>query len=1466
MKEDIDIELVDQLPSSEDEELTGSDVESNISQTDSSLGRLPVVGIGASAGGLKALEIFFENMPADSGAAFIVIQHLSPDLKSLMKELLERHTEMAVKVATEDIRLTPNTIFLIPPGQNMALVVDRLHLTSQDRGDRHQAHFPIDLFFESLAIQGGPHTIAIVLSGTGSDGSRGIQTVSEAGGIIMVQDPSTAEFDGMPYSAIETGLAELVLPPSSLASTTYKLITSPEKRLAFKKSQNSCLSSPKLQQIIDILKSCEDADFSQYKTTTLNRRITRRATVLGHSDLDSYILKLKSSEKERASLRNELLITVTRFFRDALAWEFLEREVLPSLIESATLERPLRIWITACATGEEAYSMAMLVQELLAKTDRSVDVKIFATDIDTLALAKASSGIYSAAALENLSSERREAFFQPKDGKFEVVRSLRETITFANHNLARDAAFTRIDLVSCRNVLIYMQFELQQRVLKNLHFALKVNGVLFLGKSENLGGLEKEFLVRQDKWKIYQKLRNVRLSMSPGSLSDFSNSKLVVQPKKRPPSISRFDPLIESALTGLLRNRKATCFLVDRANELIHLCGDALGLLKVSIGRASQDVVKMLPESLQFSLSTGLYRANQSESLITYRHCCITEDDFDVDTVSMEISRHQSLSAGSFLMVLIEEENETISSDCAGEFASDGESEQYVSQLQQELYATRESLQATIEELETTNEEQQATNEELIAANEELQSTNEELHSVNEEMHTVNAEYQSKIKELVQLNSDFDNLLNSADIGVIFLDNELKIRQFNSAATLAFNLVETDVNRPLVHLSHNLEQFNLSEALELAQQQTQHIEQSVRVEKGGPYLLLHIYPCIADGKAKDGWILTTVDVDAIEQSQRMLKEAQADLRQSNLRLEDQIRNRTAALRSSEQLLQSIAKAAPNVIYVYDLVNRCNMYANSGLEKLLGYSEAEIQLMPGNVIEALIHPDDVERLHAHHQTILDSDADDEYVFSLEYRIRNVEGAWRDFYTQDVIFARSENGQPTQILGTAIDVSDRKAALLQTQKSEARYRALYQRTPVMMHSVNPSGILISVSDQWLLRLGYHREDVIGKPASAFLQSVEGEVDDGALPAWLQPEGCYDLPYQLVCNNGQTIDVQLSTVAEYNEQDDIEQMLAVMIDVTERNKAELELTRYREHLEEMVDSRADEINQANQRLRAEAIERQKTQADLARYTQALERSNASLEEFAYVVSHDLQEPLRAMTVFSQLLEQRYKESLEKTATDYLDNIVQGGMRMQALIDGILDFSRITHQQQGFSPVDLNSVLDELAVTLQLKLQEARAELTYSSLPTVLADSNQISQIFQNLISNAIKFCDSDSPQIHIYAEPLSEDLDAEDDSKELSEERAGNANSEELYDSSEDNSSKAKYERWLIAVRDNGIGIPPEQQARIFTLFQRLHTRQEIKGHGIGLSICKKIVERHYGRMWVESLVGEGSTFYFTLEVVG
>ena len=510
----------------------------------------PVVGIGASASELRALENFFDHLPYDNGAAYVVIQHLSSDSPRLMKELLAQRTNMTIRQVTDGMKVEPNTVFLIPPGQNLILLGHSLRLTAQNRDSRRQSHFPIDLFFQSLAKACQDKAVGIVLSGTGSDGTRGIQSIAEMGGIVMVQSPDAAEFDGMPLSAIATSLTDLILPVDELAKATYQLVTSPTQRTELHQTATTKIQ---IKRIIAILERYEDIDFSRYKPTTINRRINCRRLIAGYSNLESYIQCLENSPDERGNLCNDILITVT--------WHHVKTQVLPNIIQSAREgSKSIRIWVTACATGEEAYSMAILLKELLGNNPGGIEVKIFATDIDPIALTKASSGTLPETTLRNLSHEQIERFFTPKDGTFEVSKALREMIIFANHNLTKDAGFTQIDLASCRNVLIYMQPDLQQQVLRSLHFSLKKDSYLFLGESENLGELQQEFTTKQQTWKIYQKLRDIRLPLLNNHLLQAKANRIRLQANLPAPKTPKFDPLLADAIKAKLPSRQPTSY------------------------------------------------------------------------------------------------------------------------------------------------------------------------------------------------------------------------------------------------------------------------------------------------------------------------------------------------------------------------------------------------------------------------------------------------------------------------------------------------------------------------------------------------------------------------------------------------------------------------------------------------------------------------------------------------------------------------------------------------------------------------------------------------------------------------------------------------------------------------------------------------------------------------------------------
>ncbi|MEO1760912.1 MAG: chemotaxis protein CheB [Cyanobacteria bacterium J06629_18] len=861
-----------------------------------------VVGIGASAGGLRALEEFFANMAADSGAAFVVVQHLSPDFKSLMKELLGRTTRMEIYRVEDGMEIKPNCVYLIPPGQNLEIRNRRLQLQRQDR-DRPGPNFPIDIFLQSLGEDAGENAIGVVLSGTGSDGSEGLRMLNESGGIGMVQDPATAEFDGMPQSAIATRIVDSIGSPQELAEVIYDYVKAPANEEKYNQPRSKlALDSFRLGQITNILNRHQHINFTHYKPSTLSRRIHRRCLITGFHDIDDYIGRLQIERKEREILCQDLLISVTKFFRDTAAWEYLETNVLPPIIEKIEWGGELRCWVSACATGEEAYTLAILIDEAIRDLDKQIKVKIFATDIDRIALEKAAIGIYPESIAKDLNPERLERYFIRQEQSFQVSKELREKLIFAPHDLTKDANFTRMHLITCRNVLIYMQPQLQQQVLRNFHFSLVPKGILLLGDAETVAYFEDELVPVEKKHKIYQKARDSRLPLPVRGVENFSKH-LLLQPSPKQAPRSTKEPMLEAALNNLLGQQKATCLLVDKNHQVVYMFEDLAKVLKFPTGNPTTEAIKLVIPALQLPLNTALRRAKKEHNTVAYTGIKVDEGEKE-RIISLKVGYEQaSKSAGDFLMVTISEDTEVEAVIETKHFEADSEVSHRILDLEYELQQSRENLQATIEELETTNEEQQATNEELIASNEELQSTNEELHSVNEELFTVNAEYQSKIQELTELNADVDNLLQSTDIGVVFLDKDLKIRKFTPAATAAINLVDADIGRPIEHITNNINFSQFMELLDAVVNCGEPRQKEVKLGSTGKHLLMRVYPYWQGAECCDGVVLTFVDVDDIKQVQEELQQTYN------------------ALEKNEQQLQAILDNTASVIYVKDIEGR-----------------------------------------------------------------------------------------------------------------------------------------------------------------------------------------------------------------------------------------------------------------------------------------------------------------------------------------------------------------------------------------------------------------------------------------------------------------------------------------------------------------------------------------------------------------
>jgi two-component system, chemotaxis family, CheB/CheR fusion protein len=827
-----------------------------------------LVGIGASAGGLEALERFFAKVPAQSGMAFVVVQHLSPSFESLMGELLAPRTSLPIHRVEDGMVVYPNAIYLIPPGKEMIISGGKLLLTDKD--PTQGLSLPIDQFFRSLAADAGRRAIAVILSGSGSDGSRGLRAIHEAGGLVVAQSPETATFDGMPRSAINTGLVDLQMPPDAIPEALIRYASRPfDPGLQFSDTdeQNPGRS---IVQMIQLLRDANGIDFGQYKPSTIARRIERRMLLNKAAKVDDYADRLSTDRTELDALCRDLLIGVTGFFRDAAAFEKLETSVIPNLLDRTPPDREIRVWTAGCATGEEAYSLAMLFHEQMTQRGRAANLKIFATDVHRESLDVASSGIYPAEIIGTIPTARLERYFVAKGDCFQIAPDLRQLVVFAHHNVLRDAPFTKLDLIACRNLLIYLLPTAQRKVLSLFNFGLKTGGILFLGPSESPADLSEDFDVVDEHWKIYHKRRDARLFAESRTNPLYSPPVRTLAAK--PKGANEANATILATYDALLNRFMPPSLLIDENRTLLHAFGGATRYLRVPEGRISTDVFDLIHPDLRVALYGAFHRVRNERTQVVHNGLRVALSSCE-ETVTVEVSAlpPKGTEATRFLVSLIPQESPG-SANLPADRTNDAASAEFadtVRALESELATTRENLHSTIEELETSNEELQATNEELVASNEELQSTNEELHSVNEELYTVNAEYQNKIAELTQLTNDMENLLRNTDIGVIFVDSDLRIRKFTPQIAAAFNLLPQDLGRSIETFVPQIDYPTLVLDLKQVLVSGKPIEVEVRDRRNND-LLLRIRPYCSSTSTIEGVLLTLMDISALKTAQREL--------------------------------------------------------------------------------------------------------------------------------------------------------------------------------------------------------------------------------------------------------------------------------------------------------------------------------------------------------------------------------------------------------------------------------------------------------------------------------------------------------------------------------------------------------------------------------------------------------------------
>lgn len=767
-----------------------------------------IVGVGASAGGLQSLEPLLKSMKAPTGSAFVIVQHMSPDVESSMEEILQRFTEMRVVSATAGMALEQDTIYLIPPAKEIRLQEMTFDVADLDR---EKIARPIDTFFHSLAENCGSQAIGMVLSGTGSDGTEGIEAIHLNGGTTIVESPETAQFDGMPKNAINKNCIDMVLSPGEIGEWLSSQFADPEKR-SFHPGKLDDEELTGINLIFSLLSQHHQNDFSCYKPETVARRIERRQKMNRSGSILKYAELLRGNPEELELLYHDLLIGVTKFFRDTEAFEILARH-LNEQIQQLHEGDEFRVWVAGCATGEEAYSIAMLCHEAFEFANKPACFKIFATDIHGGSLETASRGAYTQDSMEFVGMDRQQKFFDQEDSdRFQVSTVLRRHLVFARHNVVQDPPFTKMDLVTCRNLLIYLQTEAQAQAISSFHFALKRGGIMMMGASESPGRLSEEFEIVDEKWKFYSKLRDLPVS-SRGEKFDAMRSTMA-RPRKlinllnndRPETLS-FTGLIEG-YDLILQEYVTSGILLDDQRNVMHIFGDACRYLSSKSGRFTGSITGFLVGDSKVSIAAALIRASKDLGKQIVLEGLRIPVGEKTEATDVHVKAIKSTSTGAIVWFLV---FEPASNPDAPPVSKKDEpirvnlSNDAYSAMESELMYTKESLSATIEQVESSNEELQSTNEQLVAANEELQSTNEELHSVNEELYSVNAENQRKILALEEMTDDVDNLLASTDIGTIFLDEKLQIRRFTRAAANYVKLLPSDIGREIADFALHID-------------------------------------------------------------------------------------------------------------------------------------------------------------------------------------------------------------------------------------------------------------------------------------------------------------------------------------------------------------------------------------------------------------------------------------------------------------------------------------------------------------------------------------------------------------------------------------------------------------------------------------------------------------------------------------
>lgn len=1306
--------------------------------------RIPVVGIGASAGGLEAVTQLLRSLPSNSGLAFVFVQHLDPARESRLTEILSKASSLRVVEIQNGITVESNTFYIIPANTSLTIAEGILNL--EPRSSVPAPHFPIDRFLCSLAEDLGGQAIAVILSGTGCDGAEGLKAIKAGCGITFVQAENTAKYSGMPLSAIGTGAADFVLPPQEIAKELARIGQHPSALRKAPDLPAAAELDDVLKRIFALLQHTTRVDFKDYKRSTIKRRLARRMVVHKIDTVADYAQYLQDHPNEVNELYRDILIHVTSFFREPASYTAL-MEYLASQLKERRSEEPFRVWVAGCATGEEVYSIAMCLDEALAGAGQRTQLQLFGTDISEKALQRARKGVYPESTAADISAERLNRYFVKADDGYQIIKSIRETCVFARHDLANDPPFSRLDLIICRNVLIYMGSVLQQRILPMLHYGLKPSGFLMLGSAESVPAASDLFILLNKEYKIYKKN-----PVAPRVHVDLLPDRTAADEIPAAGRVSDLQTLVNQAIHD---KYAVGAVVIKRDMQIVSFQGHTGSYLDPAPGTANLNLLRVIREELAFKVQALVFSAIDRNGPVQETGIRLGQgkDSRQINVEVIPLAAQQP-ALEPYVLVLFEEAPQTeVSSNVTAESVSAPPEktfdvqglQQRIEDLEREVSEARAHLrsmaqehEANVEELRASNEEVRSSNEELQSTNEELGTTKEELQSVNEELTTINEELRTKNAALGLANDDLKNLFSAANLPTIMVGNDLRIRRFTPAAESLLNVISADIGRLVTDLRGAIDVPGLADMLREAIDRL--VVSQVDIQAANKrWYSVSCRPYRTTDNRIEGAVITLVDIDSLRRS-----------------LEDAQRAR----QYTEAIIDTIWE--PLVILDSDLrVQR----AAPGFYRTFQVSPAETE---GVLLYQLGNGQwNIPRLRSLLENILPRNTSFQN-FEVEHTFPRI---GRRSMLLNARRIRHDRDGGELILVAIEDVTERQ------QAAEIRYRRLFEAAADGILVLEAQNLeIIDVNPYFLELCICPRTDLVGKK--------------------LWEIGLFDLTEKL---RDMMAELRNREVVRFED-------VRLAARDGKRIEAEMVATRYLVAGEEVIQCNIRDITERKQAVND------------------LRRSNEDLQQFAYAASHDLQEPLRSVRTFAQLIVKKYEPVLDDEGLKYLGYLQSGAERMSDLIKDLLAYSQVNILDTRPELVKSETVLASTVMNLQMAIAESNAIVTNDHLPTVRIDRMQFVQLFQNLIGNALKYRKPDEqPHVHI--------------------------------------SAQRNRREWIFSVRDNGIGFDPANTDKVFGVFKRLHGK-EYPGTGIGLSICKKIVERAGGRIWAESSPGQGATFYFTI----